>query len=50
VWRGKSAATSREGLTTGLLDNVFGSSVPSIVDKLTPNGRLPTEAEVSGSG
>jgi uncharacterized protein YidB (DUF937 family) len=44
------ALSARSGLSEQELTTELSRVLPGVVDKLTPNGRLPTEAEVSRSG
>jgi uncharacterized protein YidB (DUF937 family) len=41
------ALAQRSGLSEEEVGNQLSKVLPGLVDKLTPNGRLPTEAEVS---
>jgi len=40
---------AQSGLSEQELTSQLSKILPSVVDKLTPNGRLPTEAEISRS-
>jgi len=44
-----SALAQRTGLSEQELQSQLSQLLPGIVDKLTPNGRLPTQAEISQS-
>jgi uncharacterized protein YidB (DUF937 family) len=43
-----SALAQRTGLSEQELSSQLSQLLPGVVDKLTPNGRLPTAAELSG--
>ena len=43
------ALAQRSGLSEEDLTRQLSQVLPGVVDKLTPNGRLPTQAELSGS-